>query len=131
MKWRSEKRIGGVLLAVLLSGVVFVGAASGAARTSRAETAAAQATIGEFLSSVELGGAAYTFDHDSDGRIDMAIYPLQTSMADLKTSYTTLEEALAKNQVALRESNNMVASRNNAPGSYPIVAQMGGYGGRS
>jgi hypothetical protein len=78
---------------------------------------------------VELGGSPYTFDHDSDGRIDMAIYPLQTSMADLKTTYTTLEEALSKSQVALRESPNMVASRNNAPGSYPIVAQMMGGGG--
>jgi len=126
------KKVGGFCFAVSLAGAFLIAAAPASATASRDETAAAQATISDFVSSVKLGGAAYTFDHDSDGVVDMAIYPVQTAMPDSKTRYTTLEEALAKNQLALRESSEMVASRNNAPGSYPIVAQiMGGYGRRN
>jgi len=131
MNWWFAKKVGGFLF-VLLVGTLLIAAKPASAAASTSEMAAAQATISDFLSSVTLGGAAYIFDHDSDGVVDMAIYPVRTTMPDTKTRYTTLQEALAKNQLALRESNQMVASRNNAPGSYPIVAQiMGGYGRRS
>ena len=107
----------------------FVQAVAAGSRGTPQERRASQA-ISQFLASVELAEAATTFDHDHDGVVDMTVYPLKTTAPDLDTKYTTLQEELAGGKVLLKEDPALVTpSRNNPPGSYPVVAQIigGGY----
>jgi hypothetical protein len=87
----------------------------------------AKPIITEFLSSVELGKDVYDFDHNADGVIDMFVYPLKTENPDLKTKYITLEEALNKKQLVLKENQTIRPTGDNPQGIYTIVAQFPGY----
>jgi hypothetical protein len=81
---------------------------------------------------VELDEHTYEFDHDSDGVVDMYVFPLLTTEPDLETEYVTLEEAVRNNRVILRENQrNRSPNKKDPPSSYDIVAQFGGGYGRS
>jgi hypothetical protein len=96
----------------------------------RLEKLPAKEKLTEFLSSVELGERAYDFDHNGDGVADMHVYPLITANPDLKTKYITLEEAVKKKQIVLKENiGNRSLNKKDAPSSYSIVAQIGMVGG--
>ena len=92
------------------------------------KTQVAKETITKFLSSVKLVGNAYDFDHNGDGLIDMSVYPLKTEEPDLKTKYLTLEEAINKKQLILRENPKLSDIQEDFPSSFSIFAQYVGYG---
>jgi len=100
------------------------------ARTRRAEQVQAREVISEFLSTIELADKTYSLDHDSDGVADMHVYTLLTTEPDLQTHYTTLDEAMRKKLVVLREDiSTPFLSMKDPPTS--VVAQIGygrGYG---
>lgn len=98
------------------------------AALARPEKALAKETIAEFLSSVKLMKKAYDFDHNGDGHVDMSVYLLKTEKPDMKTKYTTLQEAIKKKQLTLRENPNLSVVRKDPPSSYSIFAQYMGSG---
>ena len=126
MKAEANKVWACVLVSVFASAVL-VGTASVSAKAGKSEAVQAKETIAEFMATVELGNSVYTFDHDQDGVVDLAIYPLKTSKPDLKTRYATLDEALNNREVILRESPLISPSRENPQGTYPVVAQYYGF----
>jgi hypothetical protein len=101
------------------------GTASAKAKT--AKTDPAKQTITDFLSSVDLAGSVYTFDHDRDGTADMTVYPLKTSSPDSETQYSTLKEALSSKRVVLKEKlTAKTPTRTDPLSSYNIVAMAVG-----
>ncbi|MHC4474502.1 MAG: ARPP-1 family domain-containing protein [Planctomycetota bacterium] len=111
------------LISVAMLGLACLRPAAALARAKRPKADPAKQTIEDFLSSVELAGSAYSFDHDADGTADMTVYPLITSEPDLKTKYITLREALGGKQVVLKEKlAAQRPTRTDPPSSFNIVA---------
>ena len=127
MKKKLKKILQSLVLGVLLFAVSSSEPNAVLARTRKRDKVQAKEIITKFLSSVKLVEKAYDFDHDGDGLIDLTVYPLKTENPDLKTKYITLEEAINKKQVILRE-NPKIIPRSDPPSSYSIFAQYGGYG---
>ncbi|MHC4645821.1 MAG: ARPP-1 family domain-containing protein [Planctomycetota bacterium] len=127
----SQKIVGSRLL-VMLAITAFVVANVAFAAKKPAIRSQEQKNIARFLSSIEPGKNTYELDHDQDGLADMRILPLITSELDLESKYITLEEALNKKLLVLREdASNPRLSRKDPPTN--ILAQMGigiGYGSR-
>jgi len=131
IKKRLEKVLQWLTLCILLFAVSSSEPNAVLARARKRDKPQAKEIITKFLSSVKLVKKAYDFDHDGDGIIDLTVYPLKTENPDLKTKYITLEEAINKKQVILRENPGIIP-RSDPPSSYSIFAQYSGVGyGRS
>ena len=107
----------------------------------RVGPARANEIIAEFAASVEFGEYVHTFDHNGDGVVDMAVYPLTTRNPDLETEYVTLEEAVKEGRVILRENprnygpersrgghNILAANLSTRPVYFQIGTGLGGGG---
>ncbi|MHC4259921.1 MAG: ARPP-1 family domain-containing protein, partial [Planctomycetota bacterium] len=123
---KKVRKIGQIIVLAVLPFVV--PSLESNAALARPEKALAKETIAEFLSSVRLMKKGYDFDHNGDGRVDMSVYLLKTETPDIKTKYTTLQEAIKKKQLALRENPNLSVVRKDPPSSYSIFAQYMGSG---
>lgn len=129
MEKRIRKIVQGSVLGVLLVATPSFKSNMVLANTRTPQKArAAKETVTKFLSSVKLVGNAYDFDHNGDGLIDMSVFPLKTENPDLKTKYLTLEEAINKKQLILRENPKLSDIRKETPSSYSIFAQYVGSG---
>jgi hypothetical protein len=126
---RIKKIVQGSVLGVLLVATPSFKSNMVLANTRTPQKAqAAKETVTKFLSSVKLVGNAYDFDHNGDGLIDMSVYPLKTENPDLKTKYLTLEEAINKKQLILRENPKLSDIQEDFPSSFSIFAQYVGSG---
>jgi hypothetical protein len=123
---KKVRKIGQIMVLAVLPFVV--PSLESNAALARPEKALARETIAEFLSSVKLMKKAYDFDHNGDGRVDMSVYLLKTEKPDMRTKYTTLEEAIRKKQLILRENPSVSVARKDPPSSYSIFAQYMGSG---
>ena len=123
---KKVRRIGQIMVLAVLPFVVPTLESNAA--LARPETALARETIAGFLSSVRLMKKAYDFDHNGDGHVDMSVYLLKTEKPDMKTKYTTLEEAIRKKQLIIRENPSVSVARRDPPSSYSIFAQYMGSG---
>jgi hypothetical protein len=138
MKAQPQKALVSLVSALLLFALPTARSGTASAKAKTAQTDPARQTITDFLSSVDLAGPAYTFDHDQDGTVDMTVYPLMTSSPDLVTQYSTLKEALSSKRVVLKEKlTAKTPTRTDPLSSYSIVAMAMGVsrtvssGGRS
>ena len=128
MSNKTRKIYRSFLLGVLLFTIASLETNVALAGIKRPRRTPEKKTIAEFLSSLEFGKHSYAFDHNADGVSDMYVYPLITSVPDLKTKYITLEEAARKQQVILKEDlGNRSLNKKDPPSSFNIVAQMMGY----
>lgn len=123
IKKSLEKIVQGFVLGVLLFAVPSFNSNMILANAGKPEKVRAKETITRFLSSVKLLKNAYDFDHNGDGVIDMRVYPLKTENPDLKTKYITLQEAINKKHLILKENPNLSNIREDPPGSFSIFAQ--------
>jgi len=123
MKSRLEKIVRAFVLGILVFAIPSSEPNAALARTRKRYKVQAKETVTRFLSSVKLVKKTYNFDHNGDGLIDMSIYPLKTENPDLKTKYLTLEEAVRKKQLILRENPKLSDARKDPPSSYSIFAQ--------
>jgi len=80
--------------------------------------------LADFLASARIQNKTYSFDHDGDGISDMHIFPLLTTNPDLKTNYITLEEALQKKLVILKEDVTAPVIDKKEPPT-TVIAQIG------
>jgi hypothetical protein len=123
---KEHEKIGQVMILAVLPFVV--PSPESKAALAKPEVIRAKQTIGKFMSSVKLMKKAYQFDHNGDGHVDMSVYLLKTEEPDLKTKYTTLQEAIRKKQLILRENPGLSVARKDPPSSYSIFAQYMGSG---
>jgi hypothetical protein len=126
MKRKLDKILRSLVLGVLLFAVCSSEPNALLARTRKREKVQAKKTITKFLSSVNLTEKAYSFDHNGDGLTDMSVYPLKTENPDLKTKYVTLEEAIRKKQLVLKENPKLSDIGRDPPSSYSVFAQYWG-----
>ena len=128
MTSRLEKIVRAFILGILMFAIPSSEPETALARTRRRYKVQAKETVTRFLSSVRLVKKAYDFDHDGDGVVDMSVYPLRTDEPDLESKYLTLEEAISKKQLIIKENPSLSVVRKEPPSSYSVFGQYWGSG---
>jgi len=128
MKKRLKTILQGLGLAVLLFAIPSSESETALARARKRYKVEAKEAVTRFLSSVRLVKKAYDFDHDGDGVVDMSVYPLKTNEPDLESKYLTLEEAISKKQLIIKENPSLSVVRKEPPSSYSVFGQYWGSG---
>ena len=128
MKSRLEKILAGLTLGVLLFAIASSEPETALARIRKRYKVQAKETVTRFLSSVRLVKKAYDFDHNGDGLVDMSVYLLKTEEPDLESKYLTVQEAISKKQLIIKENPSLSVVRKDPPSSYSVFGQYWGSG---
>ena len=126
MKSRLEKIVRAFVLGILVFAIPSSEPETALGRTRKRYKVQAKETVTRFLSSVRLVKKGYDFDHDGDGLVDMSVYLLKTEDPDLESKYLTVEEAISKKQLIIKENPSLSVVRKDPPSSYSVFGQYSG-----